>query len=84
MIAGAMLLVFGSGAACVCSAAFLPAFAVGMFAKASLTKAAIASMISGAVMWFAWTAFVHPAESKPLGICQLIFGKPALPGQPGD
>jgi SSS family solute:Na+ symporter len=82
MIAGAILWVFGSGPACVFAAAFLPAFAVGMFAMDPPTKADIVSMITGAVTWFAWTAFVDVAESKPLGICQLIFGKPALLGQP--
>jgi SSS family solute:Na+ symporter len=39
-------------------------------------------MVSGAVVWFAWTAFVHAAEAKPLGLCQAIFGMPALLGSP--
>jgi SSS family solute:Na+ symporter len=35
-------------------------------------------MIVGAVAWFFWTALIHAAESKPLGICQALFGTPAL------
>ncbi|MDD3136759.1 MAG: sodium:solute symporter family protein [Methanoregula sp.] len=62
----------------LCAAAFLPAFAVGVYAKVPSTRAAIASMLSGAVTWFFWTAFVHTAEAKPLGLCQYIFGKPVL------
>ena len=62
----------------LCAAAFLPAFAIGVYVKQPSTKAAIASMISGAVVWFLWTAFVHTAEAKPLGLCQEIFGTPSL------
>jgi SSS family solute:Na+ symporter len=39
-------------------------------------------MVTGAVIWFAWTAFVHAAEAKPLGLCQAIFGKVTLLGAP--
>jgi SSS family solute:Na+ symporter len=35
-------------------------------------------MVTGAVIWFLWTAFFHAAEAKPLGICQAIFGKVTL------
>lgn len=62
----------------LCAAAFLPAFAAGIYAKNPSAKAALWSMVSGAVAWFLWTAFIHAAESKPLGLCQLIFGMPAL------
>ncbi|HNX16863.1 MAG TPA: sodium:solute symporter family protein [Methanoregula sp.] len=66
----------------LCAAAFLPAFAIGVYVKRPSTKAAIASMLSGAVIWFFWTAFVHTAEAKPLGICQALFGKASLLGFP--
>ena len=66
----------------LCAAAFLPAFAVGVYAKAPSTKAALCSMVSGAVVWFVWTAFFHAAEAKPLGLCQAIFGKVTLLGSP--
>jgi SSS family solute:Na+ symporter len=62
----------------LCACAFLPAFAVGVYAKAPSTKAALYSMVTGAVIWFLWTAFFHAAEAKPLGICQAIFGKVTL------
>ncbi|MEN6611094.1 MAG: sodium:solute symporter family protein [Methanoregulaceae archaeon] len=66
----------------LCASAFLPAFAIGIYAKRPSTRAAIASMIVGAAVWFLWTAFVHAAEAKPLGLCQFIFGKAALLGLP--
>nr|WP_321350767.1 sodium:solute symporter family protein [uncultured Methanoregula sp.] len=66
----------------LCACAFLPAFAVGVYAKNPSTKAALWSMVSGAVVWFLWTAFVHAAEAKPLGLCQAIFGKATLLGAP--
>ncbi|OPX64222.1 MULTISPECIES: sodium:solute symporter [unclassified Methanoregula] len=66
----------------LCACAFLPAFAIGIYAKVPSTRAALSSMVSGAVVWFAWTAFVHAAEAKPLGLCQAIFGTPTLLGSP--
>jgi SSS family solute:Na+ symporter len=66
----------------LCAAAFLPAFAIGVYAKAPSTRAALSSMITGAVIWFVWTALFHAAEAKPLGICQAIFGKVTLLGSP--
>jgi len=66
----------------LCACAFLPAFAVGVYAKAPSTKAALCSMVTGAVLWFAWTAFFHAAEAKPLGLCQALFGKVTLLGSP--
>jgi len=66
----------------LCAAAFLPAFAIGVYAKVPSTKAALCSMIGGAVAWFVWTAFFHAAEAKPLGLCQALFGKVTLLGTP--
>ena len=66
----------------LCACAFLPAFAIGVYAKAPSTKAALCSMIGGAIAWFVWTAFFHAAEAKPLGLCQAIFGKVTLLGSP--
>jgi SSS family solute:Na+ symporter len=66
----------------LCACAFLPAFAVGVYAKAPSTKAALCSMVTGAVVWFVWTAFFHAAEAKPLGFCQALFGKVTLLGAP--
>jgi len=66
----------------LCACAFLPAFAIGVYAKAPSTKAALYSMVTGAVIWFVWTAFFHAAEAKPLGLCQAIFGRVTLIGSP--
>jgi solute:Na+ symporter, SSS family len=66
----------------LCACAFLPAFAIGVYAKAPSTKAALYSMVTGAVVWFVWTAFFHAAEAKPLGLCQAIFGKVTILGSP--
>ncbi len=66
----------------LCACAFLPAFAVGVYAKAPSTKAALYSMVTGAVIWFLWTAFIHAAEAKSLGLCQAIFEKVTLLGSP--
>ena len=66
----------------LCACSFLPAFAVGVYAKAPSTKAAMYSMVTGAVAWFVWTAFFHAAEAKPLGICQALFGKVTILGAP--
>jgi SSS family solute:Na+ symporter len=66
----------------LCACAFLPAFAIGVYAKYPSTKAALYSMVSGALIWFGWTAFVHAAEAKALGICQAVFGQATLLGSP--
>jgi solute:Na+ symporter, SSS family len=66
----------------LCACAFLPAFALGVYAKAPSAKAALYSMVAGAAIWFVWTAFFHAAEAKLLGICQALFGKATLLGSP--
>ena len=66
----------------LCAAAFMPAFVHALFSKKPSAKAAKASLVVGAVSWFAWTAFVHIKESSVLGISQLLFGRPAVLGMP--
>jgi len=66
----------------LCAAAFLPAFAVGVYAKTPCTRAALWSIVTGTTIWFFWTAFVHVAEAKPLGICQMLTGQVTLLGAP--
>lgn len=66
----------------LCASAFLPAFAVGVYAGKPSTKAAISSMLCGAVIWFFWTAFVHAAEAKQLGISMLLTGNQTILGAP--
>ena len=41
-------------------------------------NAAVASLVTGASVWFLWTAFVHVKESSVLGLSQAIFGTPAV------
>jgi SSS family solute:Na+ symporter len=66
----------------LCGAAFMPAFVHALFSKRLSAKAAKASVVAGAVSWFAWTAFVHVKESSVLGISQFLFGRPALLDMP--
>ncbi|QXO93812.1 sodium:solute symporter family protein [Methanospirillum purgamenti] len=58
----------------LCASAFLPAFAVGVYARNPSKAGAVVSMIVGTVIWFIWTIFVHTAEAKVLGISQLLTG----------
>lgn len=62
----------------LCAAAFLPVYAYGLYAKEPRRGPAIWSLVSGAVVWFLWTAFVHVKESSLLGLCQALFGTSAL------
>lgn len=66
----------------LCASAFLPAFAVGVYARRPSMTGALWSMLAGAVTWFVWTAFVHAAEAKQLGLCQLLTGVPTVLGLP--
>ncbi|WP_424359049.1 sodium:solute symporter family protein [Methanocella sp. MCL-LM] len=66
----------------LCAAAFLPAFAHGIFSRKPSKNAAIISLVTGSVVWFMYTAFVHVAESEPLGLCMMLFGQKALFGAP--
>ena len=64
------------------ASALLPAFAYGLYSEAPSARAARASLVAGAATWFFWTAFVHQAESAPLGISRLLSGSDALLGMP--
>ena len=66
----------------LCAAAFLPAFAVGIYSSRPSTRAAVWSMVAGALAWFFWTAFVHVAEAQPLGICKALTGQVTLLAAP--
>ena len=66
----------------LCAAAFLPMYTYGLFSKKPYRLAAVLSLVVGALVWFIWTVFFHIAESKPLGICQWLFGRPAVWGLP--
>ena len=62
----------------MCTAAFLPAYAGGLFWKRMTRTGAISSIVVGLLSCFAWYAFVHASEAIPLGICQALFGTPTL------
>ncbi|MEA2034729.1 MAG: hypothetical protein U9N40_04460 [Euryarchaeota archaeon] len=62
----------------LCAAAFLPAYAHAMYSKKPSVSAARTSLVTGALAWFIWTAFVHLKESQALGLSKLITGNDAL------
>jgi SSS family solute:Na+ symporter len=64
------------------ASALLPSFAYGLYSRTPSARAARASLLAGAAAWFLWTAFVHRAESAPLGIARLLTGADALLGMP--
>lgn len=66
----------------LCASAFLPAFAVGVYAKNPSRNGAIASMVVGAAVWLFWTVFVHTAEAKVLGISEFLTGSVTILGAP--
>jgi solute:Na+ symporter, SSS family len=66
----------------LCAAAFLPMYTHGLFSKRISRIGAIASLVSGALVWFLWSAFIQADIAKRLGLCQAIFGKPSLAGAP--
>lgn len=65
-----------------CAASFLPMLTYGIFAKRPSKVAAISSLIVGAVVWFFWAAFVYAKDSVVFGLCEAIFGKVSLLGEP--
>ena len=66
----------------LCASAFLPAFAVGVYSHHPSKAGAMWSMLTGAIIWFFWTAFIHAAEAKTLGISQFLIGAQTILGLP--
>jgi SSS family solute:Na+ symporter len=58
----------------LCASAFLPAYAYALYSEKPLAYAAKVSLVTGAVVWFLWTAFVHLKESSALGLSKALFG----------
>jgi Na+/proline symporter len=56
------------------ASAFLPAFTHALYSKDPDVAAAKWSLISGALVWFVWGAFIHRAISKDLLISGVLFG----------
>ena len=62
----------------LCASAFLPAYAHALYSETPSRRAAVASLVLGAAIWFLWTAFVHVKESAMLGLSGLLFGVDAV------
>lgn len=62
----------------VCAAAFLPAYVASLYWKNSTKKGVQWSMVVGILTSLFALLFLHEKESAGLGICQALFGKPAL------
>jgi len=66
----------------LCASAFLPVFAVAVYAKKPDTTAAKASLLTGAIVWFIWALFVNTRYASVYGLCKAIFGVSSLAGLP--
>jgi len=64
----------------LCAAAFLPAYLGALYSKRVTRAGAAAGIVAGFAASTFWLVFVHGAESKPLLICQALFGRPSLLG----
>ncbi|EMG37238.1 Na+/proline symporter [Desulfocurvibacter africanus PCS] len=62
----------------LCAATFLPVYFLGLYWKRMSRTAAIASMLGGFGFSMFWLLFVHEAEAKVIGLCQILFGKATL------
>ena len=62
----------------LCAAAFLPAYALGLYWKGTTKAGAIASMAGGFSISMFWLLFVHLKESAALGICKSLTGLDSL------
>ena len=66
----------------LCASAFLPVFAVAVYAKKPSQMAAKASLITGTIVWFIWALFVNTRYASVFGLCNAITGKASLLGLP--
>ncbi|MGE4275394.1 MAG: sodium:solute symporter family protein, partial [Candidatus Methanomethylophilaceae archaeon] len=66
----------------LCACALLPVITYALYCKAPYTKAALMSILTGALSWALWTLFVHARESADLGLSMLLFGQGSLLGAP--
>lgn len=66
----------------LCATTFLPSYIGAMFCKGMTRTGAVASMITGCAGTALWLLFFHQKESEALGLCNALFGKPALVGHP--
>ena len=66
----------------LCAATFLPMYFGALYVKRITRAAALACFWSGLLTSLFWLVFVHIKESKPLGLCKLIFGVDSLASSP--
>jgi len=66
----------------LCASAFLPVFAVAVYAKKPDLTAAKASLIVGAVVWFIWALFINTKYASVYGLCKAVTGKASLAALP--
>ncbi|MDR3269228.1 MAG: sodium:solute symporter family protein [Tannerella sp.] len=62
----------------VCAATFFPAYFCSLYWKKVTKQGALASLWVGALSSLFVMAFMHKAESVPIGICNALFGKDCL------
>ena len=62
----------------LCTATFLPMYALGLYWKGITKAGALSGLVFGFAGSLFYLAFIHLKESAALGICQLFFDKPAL------
>ena len=62
----------------VCAATFLPAYFCSLYWKKVTRKGALASLWTGALTSIFCMIFLHRAESAPIGICKMLFGRDVL------
>ncbi len=62
----------------LCAAAFLPMYIGSLYSKKITKTAAIAGFWAGSGVTLFWLLFIHIKESKPLLLCNAVFGKDSL------
>jgi len=62
----------------VCAATFLPAYVCSLYWKKATKAGALASLWTGALASLFCMVFLHRAESAPIGLCKLLFGRDVL------
>ncbi|ABR54905.1 SSS sodium solute transporter superfamily [Methanococcus vannielii SB] len=62
----------------LCTAAFLPIYALGLFWKRTTKEGAISGLLSGTFSSIFCLVFLHKAEAVPLGISKMLFGREVL------
>jgi len=77
IVARATSLFFG-----ICAATFLPMYILGLFWKRANKAGAFTGMIVGLITSLFWMLFIHEANSKMIGIVNLLTGKTTLLGAP--